>query len=184
MHVLIAEDDRDTLLLLQTFVQRLGHDVFTASTGGEAWSLLQGIHIPVILTDWLMPELSGPELCRRVRQRNDVKYTYVIMLTALEGRDRFMEAMDAGVDDFLSKPPDFDQLMARIRVAERILGLERQLKSLEGLLPICSYCKQIRDDQQQWRPIERYLSERTESRLSHGVCPDCYAQHVKPQLDV
>ena len=182
MHVLIAEDDRDTLLLLKTFIERLGHEAFTAETGAEAWSVLQGVYIPLILTDWLMPELSGPELCRRVRERHDPRYSYVIMLTALEGRDRFIEAMDAGVDDFLSKPPDFDQLTARIRVAERILGLERQLKSLEVLLPICSYCKQIRDDQQQWRPIERYLSERTESRLSHGICPDCYELHVRPHL--
>ena len=183
MHVLIAEDDPVTQRLLVALVERLGHETFTANNGSEAWALLEGFYVPLLISDWMMPDLTGPELCQRVRKRNASRYTYVILLTALEGRERFLEAMDAGVDDFLNKPPDLDQLAARIRVAERIMGLEREVKQLEGLLPICAYCKQIRDEEDHWRPIERYLSERTESRLSHGICPDCYELHVKPQLD-
>jgi DNA-binding response OmpR family regulator len=183
LHVLIAEDDVDTLRLLEALVERLGHEVFTAADGAEAWSLLEGFYIPLVISDWLMPGMSGPELCSCIRRRRDAKYTYVILLTAVEGRERYLEAMESGVDDFLNKPPDFDQLTARIRVAERILGLERQVKDLEMLLPICTYCKQIRDEGSGWVPIERYLSERTETRLSHGICPDCYELRVKPQLD-
>lgn len=183
MHVLIAEDDPVTQRLLQALVERLGHEVFLASSGSEAWSLLKGLYIPMVLSDWMMPDLTGLELCQRIRAREEPRYVYVILLTALEGKDRFLEAMEAGVDDFLNKPPDFEELAARIRVGERILGLEREVKQLEGLLPICAYCKQIRDEKDHWRPIERYLSERTESRLSHGICPDCFEKHVKPQLD-
>jgi DNA-binding response OmpR family regulator len=183
VRVLIAEDDRVTQRMLASLVKRLGHEVILASTGSEAWSRIEASHVPLVISDWMMPDLTGVDLCRSIRRAADVRYTYVILLTAMEGRERFLEAMESGVDDFLSKPPDFDQIAARIRVAVRILGLERHVKSLEGLLPICSYCRQIRDGKDRWLPIERYLSERTESRLSHGICPDCYEHRVKPELD-
>jgi len=91
--------------------------------------------------------------------------------------------MRAGADDFLTKPVDADQLGARLTVAERILGLRRELQQLEGLLPICAYCKRIRDDQENWSSLEGYIEKRSEAQFSHGICPECYAKHIQPQLD-
>jgi hypothetical protein len=87
------------------------------------------------------------------------------------------------VDDFLTKPLEFTELWTRLRVAERILGFTRQVKLLEEMLPICSYCKKVRDDRNYWQQIEGYISERTGFDFSHSVCPDCYQRVVIPELE-
>jgi DNA-binding response OmpR family regulator len=91
--------------------------------------------------------------------------------------------MDAGADDFVSKPLDPDELKARLIVAERIIGVQNRVKHLEGILPTCMYCKQIRDEQNQWIGIESYISKRSRASFSHGVCPSCYQKFVQPELD-
>jgi DNA-binding response OmpR family regulator len=90
--------------------------------------------------------------------------------------------MDAGIDDFITKPVDADELKDRLRVAERILGLRERMYALEGLLPICSYCKRIRNDQEQWSSLEGFIERRSHAEFSHGICPDCYKLEVEPQL--
>jgi len=90
--------------------------------------------------------------------------------------------MDAGVDDFLSKPIDVQELWMRLHVAERILKYTTRVRQLEQLLPICSYCKKVRDDHNYWQQIENYIKARTGSELSHSVCPDCYQRIVVPDL--
>jgi len=131
MRVLIAEDDTTSRVILGEILAQLGHDVVTAATGREAWAVFHREHVPLIISDWMMPDLDGLELCRRIRAENRARYTYVILLTALGGKDNYLEAMRAGADDFASKPLDADQLHARLRVAERILGLQRELVQLE-----------------------------------------------------
>jgi len=130
-----------------------------------------------------MPNMDGAELCRRVRSNPQAKYTYVILLTSLEGKEKYLEGMEAGADDFINKPFDRDTLAARIRVAERILALQDEVKQLEGLLPICAYCKKIKDDENHWQHMETYISHRTEANFSHGICPECYQKHMVPQLE-
>lgn len=183
MQILVVEDDAVARQLITVGLQKLGHEVVAADDGTAAWSLIGTFHFPVIVTDWLMPEMDGLELCRRIRGAKREKYSYVILLTGVQGRSEFLEAMAAGVDDFLPKPADFDHLSARIRVAERILGLEQHVRQLESLLPMCAYCRRIRDDRDRWESVERYLEHQTGSELSHGVCPECYEKHLKPELD-
>src|SRR5205823_5006421 len=114
--------------------------------GQRAWAAYQTMAPHVIIADWMMPEMDGLELCRRVRAEGRPRYTYFMLLTALDGRARYFQGMDAGADDFLPKPCDLNELAARLRVAERIMNLQAEVRRLEGLLPICSYCKNIRDD--------------------------------------
>jgi CheY-like chemotaxis protein len=173
MKILIADDDATSRLVLEATLKSLGHNVITTTSGDEAWDAFQHEHFPVLISDWLMPGMDGLELCRLIRQTERDTYTYIILLTVLEGKQQFLEAMEAGADDFITKPLDEELLAARLHVAERILGLRRHVNQLEGLLPICSYCKKIRDDRGQWEPLEIYISERSQAQFSHGLCQDC-----------
>lgn len=183
MKILIVEDDPAARFLVRSILKKLGHEAVEAANGREAWTAFQREPAPLVIADWLMPELDGLELCRLIRAEARPKYTYIILLTGLGGREHYFAGMEAGADDFITKPFDPDQLNARVRVAERILGLQEHVKRLEGLLPICSYCKKIRDEGEVWVPLERYIAARTDAFFSHGICPDCLETAVKPEVE-
>ena len=182
--ILAVEDDAVARAVLKKALQRLGHEVVLAPDGEAAWQHVRECPVRVVVSDWIMPEVDGLELCRRIRRRAGVEYVYLILLTARDATEENTRiAADAGVDDFLTKPLDVSELWTRLRVAERILRYTTQVRQLEELLPICSYCKKIRDDRNYWQQIEGYISERTGSDFSHSVCPDCYARVVMPELE-
>ncbi len=183
MNILVAEDDNVSRRILHRNLTRLGHTVSEAGNGTEAWEILQRESVRIVVSDWMMPEMSGLELCRRVRERTDANYTYFILLTARQGDENHREAMTAGVDDFLTKPLDREELETRLRVAERIIGFATQVRQLKELLPICMYCKKIRDDQNYWKILEEYIHQYTGSDFSHGICPDCYKEIAVPQIE-
>jgi sigma-B regulation protein RsbU (phosphoserine phosphatase) len=140
--------------------------------------------VRVVVSDWTMPNSDGLALCRKIRARVGAEYTYFILLTSRDAtKENQTEAADAGVDDFLTKPLDLPELWMRLRVAERILRYTTQVRQLEEMLPICSYCKKIRDDQNYWQQLEGYIKERTGSDFSHSVCPDCFQRVVIPELE-
>lgn len=177
MKILIAEDDFVSVKVLQLSLEREGHEVLVAGDGQEAWNLFDANPVRVIVSDWMMPGMDGLELCQKVRARPKTDYTYFILLTAINtGRDSLRRAMDAGVDDFLSKPLDREMISMRLRVADRILEYARQIRILKELLPICMYCKRIRDDGDYWQQLESYLHAHTGSNFSHGICPDCFSR--------
>lgn len=183
MRVLVVEDDPVSRRIVTATLEGLGHEAVVAEDGQHAWEWLACESVDVVITDWMMPRVDGLELTRRMRRRARERYTWILLLTARRGKASFLDAMEAGADDFMSKPVDKQELYARLRVAERILGLQREVKQLEGLLPICSYCKKIRDEGDHWSQVEDYVSRRTEAQFSHGICPDCYEHHLKPQLE-
>jgi DNA-binding response OmpR family regulator len=184
VRILAVEDDKVALAIIRQALNRLGHEVIEAADGKEAWKILQREPVRVIVSDWEMPEADGLELCRRIRKRVKSEYVYFILLTARDASEANQQsAMEAGVDDFLSKPLDVNELRMRLRVAERILRYTTQVRQLEELLPICSYCKKIRDDQNYWQQMEGYINERTGSEFSHSVCPDCYQRVLVPELE-
>jgi phosphoserine phosphatase RsbU/P len=180
--VLVVEDDAMVRLLVKTMVSQLGHEITVATNGAEAWALLQHAPVDVVLSDWLMADVDGLELCRRIRADASREYTYVILLTALDAKSHYLTAIDAGVDDFLTKPFDPDLIAARLRVAERILGLRHHGEHLEKLLPICMYCKKIRDGAQEWVRVEDFLKRETSRQLTHGICQHCYETVARPAV--
>jgi phosphoserine phosphatase RsbU/P len=181
--VLVVDDDAVSSSQLGALAKAAGYDVKSAPNGREAWELLQLARIPIVISDWYMPEMDGPELCRRIRARVREPYVYFILVTARGGKQQYLAGMEAGADDFIAKPVDPDELRARLKVAERILGLRKELEQLEVLLPICSYCKRIRNDNEEWEALERYIEQHFERLVTHSICPDCHAKHVQPQLD-
>lgn len=182
MKILIADDDLVSRTLLEKTLLGFGHEVVAAEDGDAAWRFWQEQYFPIVISDWLMPKADGIGLSRMIRGMHRDSYTYIIMLTILEGKSRYLEAMDAGVDDFMTKPFDREELAARLRAAERVLGLRHHVQVLEGLLPICSYCKRIRDDNNIWLSVERYVTSHSDLKFSHGVCPECF-ERVVPTLE-
>jgi phosphoserine phosphatase RsbU/P len=182
MMILLAEDDLVTRSTLAAVLRAQGHDVTEAEDGGQAWGVWQLSAPRLVVADWLMPKMDGLELCQRIRAAPDRPYTYFILQTVRHGRDSYLEAMDAGVDDFITKPVGAPELTARLRVAERILGLREELLALEGLLSVCSYCKRMRTSEGEWGSLERYIERHSKAEFTDGVCPECYEKHLKPQL--
>jgi len=180
MKILIADDDDICRRLLESKLKLQGHEVASVENGRKAWTLMQRDYYPVLILDWMMPVLDGLALARHIRKYQRGNYTYIVLLSAREGRTHYLEAMKAGVDDFLSKPMDEEQLTARIQVAERILGLRRHVDRLEGLLPICSFCKKIRNEGDRWENVEAYIARHTEANFSRTICQDCSNEFLGP----
>lgn len=183
MRILLVEDDAVTRTALKTQLETLQHNVVTAKNGREGWEFFQIDRYGAVVSDWNMPELDGLGLCRLIRQLPRPDYPYFIMMTARSGQDDYLAAMAMGVDDFITKGASNKELLIRLHVAERIVTYASQVRQLESLLPICSYCKKIRDDQNYWQQIETYINEHTGTEFSHGICPECYLKYLKPQFD-
>jgi DNA-binding response OmpR family regulator len=198
MKILVAEDQTISRHILEASLRKWGYEVKGVEDGARAWEILQGEEAPQLaILDWLMPGMDGIEICRQIRLRPQTQPVYIILLSARSGQEDKIHGLEAGADDYITKPFDRDELRARVQVGIRVLELQsalahrvRQLeealsrvKQLQGLLPICSYCKKIRNDRNYWQQVEGYISERSEAQFSHGICPECYAQYVQPELD-
>jgi diguanylate cyclase (GGDEF)-like protein len=129
LDILIAEDDRGSALKLSRALEKMGHSVDAVGDGTEAWRRVCDRGVSLLISDWEMPEMDGPELCRRIRARSDALYTYIILLTARDSRDDRLAGLQAGADDFLTKPLDASELVARLNIARRILSMQEQLRA-------------------------------------------------------
>ncbi len=128
MKVLIAEDDPISRTILKKSVEKFGHECLVAEDGEKAWELFQKTQeVDVVISDWMMPGIDGLELCRRVRAVNNDLYTFFIFLTALGDRAHLLQGMQAGADDYLTKPLDREELQVRLIAASRVNSLHRQL---------------------------------------------------------
>ena len=174
MRILIADDDRMSTMMLGRTLEQWGFEVVVVHDGAAAWECIIGETPPALaIVDWMMPGLDGIELCRRIRATPPRAPVYVILLTGRTSRQDLVASLEAGADDYLTKPFDPDELRARIHVGQRTLGLIANIKRLTGLLPICSYCKRIRSDHDYWEQVESYITEHTDALFSHGICPTC-----------
>jgi DNA-binding response OmpR family regulator len=198
MKILIAEDDPVSRRLLQAALIKWGYEVTVTTNGKEAWEALQKPDAPSLLVlDWLMPETDGVEVCRQARQNPAFKSAYIILLTSRGSKEDIVEGLQAGADDYVTKPFDHGELRARVQVGSRVVQLQSALadrvkeleeaianvKQLQGLLPICSYCKKIRDDGNYWHRVESYIAGHANVRFSHGICPECSGK-LKADLNI
>ncbi len=193
MRILVAEDDPVTRALLLGHLEGWGYEPVVALDGEGALAALldpSGPHLAIL--DWMLPGVEGVEVCRRVRsERPDGERIYLLVLTSRAGKEDVVAALESGADDYLTKPFHAGELRARIRTGARLIELQDGLaarveeleaalireKELLGLLPICSYCRNVRDDRSYWRTLEEYLASIPEVRFSHGICPDCLEKH-------
>jgi sigma-B regulation protein RsbU (phosphoserine phosphatase) len=173
MKILVADDDIISLLTLSARLKSLAHEVYTAENGKIAWELFLAKEPDVVITDWVMPKINGIELCKKIRSKQHARYTYIILLTSNSGKDNFLHGMESGADDFLQKPADSDIIGIKLYVAQRILSLETKVNTLEGLLPMCSYCKNVRNTDDSWEEVQSYVSSRSKAHFTSSYCPDC-----------
>ena len=197
MRILIVDDDPVARRILEDAIAGLGHDVRIAHDGREAWDLLAEEPVRRPHDRLGHAEMDGLELCRRVRAQDDVPFTYVMLVTQRNEPEDVVAGIMAGANDFLSKPYERTELRARLHAAQRVVDLERSLAervrelehaleevaTLRRLLPICMYCKSIRNEQQVWDDIEEYLREHANADCTHSICPPCYDDRVRPMLD-
>lgn len=134
MDILIAEDDVVSRKFLQKMLEEFGHTVIAAEDGRKAWQLFKENKVKIVITDWMMPEMDGIALCEKIRHEEQSDYVYVIILTARDGSSDTVKGLDAGADDFITKPIDPEELKARIRVGQRIFQLEDAHKKASSQL--------------------------------------------------
>jgi phosphoserine phosphatase RsbU/P len=197
MKVLVAEDDAFYRRVPESVLGE-DYEVVMAEDGARAWKMLQVDGAPrLALLDWQMPGLDGLEVCRRVRADSAMDGVYLVIATVRQGLDDVLAGFEAGANDYITKPFHAPELRARLRVGRRVVELQAALatrvaqlqdalsrvKQLQGLLPICSYCKRIRDDHDYWQQVETYMSEHSQATFTHGICPECYEKFFKIELE-
>jgi sigma-B regulation protein RsbU (phosphoserine phosphatase) len=192
--VLVAEDEPVSRRLLERSLSQWGYHPVVCPDGLEALNLLRSPNAPrIAVLDWVMPGMDGVDICRAIRDINTASQPYLILLTARVRPEDIVQGLRAGADDYITKPVDREEFEARLQVACRIVGLQQRLsdrvtqleealtrvRQLQGLLPICAYCKRIRDDQNYWNQVETYLAEHTDVQFSHGICPSCFDRVIQ-----
>ena len=198
MKILIADDSRVVRHRLMGLLQQWGHEVTETTNGQETWKRLNEPDVPpIVILDWVMPEPDGPALCQLIRATPALRKTYVLMLTGMSTPEDIVTGLNAGANDFIVKPFNKPELQARINVGVRMVELQRELTNrvtelesamaeitqLRGILPICAYCKCVRDDKNYWQTVEQYIGGHADVKFSHGICPKCIETVVKPELE-
>ncbi|MEX2137791.1 MAG: response regulator transcription factor [Pirellulales bacterium] len=198
MEILVADDEPTSLHVLRQTLTSWGHNVVSVDNGAEAWRQLQmPAAPPLAVLDWMMPGMDGVDICRNLRAVHRTNPPYVLLLTSKNRKEDVISGLQAGANDYITKPFDRDELRVRLQVGERVVQLQTELvrrisdleaalqhvQQLRGLLPICSYCKKIRDDKNYWHQLESYFSLHTDAQFSHGICPECYVTVADSMLD-
>ncbi len=198
MRVLVVDDEPVVRRLLETSLTSWGYEVISAAGGEEAWGILQREEAPSLaILDWTMPGMDGLQLCKKVRALPKPTKPYLIFVTAKARSRDIVTGLEAGADDYIVKPFNREELRARVRVGVRMLELQAiladrvreledalaRVKQLQGLLPICSYCKKVRDDRNYWQQVEAYIEGHSDAKFTHGICPECREKYVVPELE-
>lgn len=172
--VLVVDDEPKNLQLIGSLLRERGYDFAYASSGAQALEAVRNDPPDLILLDIMMPEMDGFEVCKRLKQDMATASIPIIFLTAKKETEDIVHGFHVGGVDYVTKPFQPEELLAR--VATHI-----QLHQLQGLLPICSYCKKIRNDKNYWEQIEDYIQKNTGVYFSHGICPECYEKIIAEQ---
>jgi DNA-binding response OmpR family regulator len=193
MRILIAEDDPVSRRLLEVTLTGWGYEVQVTGDGRTACQALQVDDPPhLALVDWMLPEMDGLEICHRVRATRTGRAVYIVLLTSRAAKQDVIAGLDGGADDYMTKPFDREELRARLRAGCRIVELQLSLaqrmseleesvariKELHGLLPMCAWCKKVRDDKNYWQEVECYVTAHCDARFTHGICPECLEKQM------
>jgi sigma-B regulation protein RsbU (phosphoserine phosphatase) len=190
--VLVAEDNVVSRRMVENLIPKWGYNVIPSADGQEAWEKWSAdVSIQLAVLDWMMPGLDGLDVCRMIRQAEQPpRRTYIIILTGRGRREDIVQGLQAGANDYITKPFDNEEFRSRLDIgrrivelqsalSERVMELERaltEIKTLQGLLPICMHCHKIREGKDGWTRLEEYVTQHSEAKFSHGICPECLSK--------
>ena len=187
--ILVVDDEPNVLYTIARTLRSVGYVVFEAVTGQECLSVVHEQKPDLVLLDVMLPDMDGYEVCRRIKVDENVRGTFIVMFSAkLTESDNQSEGLEIGADGYLIRPISNRELLARVQSIGRIITAERArdlliaelqkalatIKTLTGLLPICSECKKIRNDDGEWEDVELYVKKFSTAEFSHGICPNCF----------
>ena len=193
--ILVTDDDPDILEINSSVLRKSGYEVYEAKTAGECLDMVRSFHPDLVLLDVVLPDMTGIEVCTKIKTDPELQGPFVILMSGIQvTSDDQAEGLGVGADGYLLKPLPKKEFVARIKAMERIKRAEDaliqtqheqaliigelrkamdEIKTLRGLIPICAWCKRIRNDRGYWDQLEVYLSKHSEAVFSHGLCPDC-----------
>ncbi len=193
--VLVTDDDPTILELNSSLLKKAGYEVLQATTGQECLEVVRTHHPDLIVLDVMLPDVNGTDICRKVKSDPELQGPFVILVSGVQiSSNEQAQGLSAGADGYLVKPVSKKEFIARVQAMERIKRAEdalretkkeqeatiqelrkalEEIKTLRGLIPICAWCKRIRDDKGYWDELEVYLSKHSEATFSHGLCPRC-----------
>lgn len=193
--ILVVDDDPDMLLLATMILADEGYEVFEASTGKGCLEAVEAFHPDVVLLDVMLPDMSGIKVCRKIKDNEATRNTFVIFVSGVRVSSEYQaDGLNVGADGYIVKPISNKEFIARVQSVVRIKRAEdalrekekeqqrlieklqeafAEIKTLKGFIPICASCKKIRDDEGYWNQLEAYISEHTDAIFTHGICPDC-----------
>ena len=196
--VLVVDDDPDVLFATSRIVKKEGFQVITAANAEACLEAISKDCPDLILLDVVMPDISGIDLCRKLKADPEYKSVFIVLLSGMKtGSEEQAEGLDAGADGYIARPISNQELRARVDSLVRILLAERErdrlikelqealseIRQLTGLLPICSYCKKIRDDKGYWVKLEKYLGSHSDAEFTHCICQHC-AEKYFPEFEL
>lgn len=187
MKILVVDDNTENIDVMLTFLEMEGYEISIATSGSMALKVAQHNEPDLILLDVMMPDMDGFETCRKLREIANLVDIPIIFVTAKKEIDDIVQGFRCGGVDYISKPFRQEEVLSRVRThlhLRQLLLTQKELvqelndaldevKTLKEILPICSYCKKIRDDEGKWRQLESYISMHTDSNFSHSICNDC-----------
>lgn len=196
--ILVVDDTPANLRLLFQILSGHGYQVRAVSSGTRALESVRAGQPDLILLDIMMPEMSGYEVARRLQSDEKTRDIPIIFISALEDVKNKVSAFQAGGMDYVTKPFQVEEVLARVQTHLKLYSLQKQLerrvceleealaqiKTLRGLLPICSSCKKIRDDRGYWQEVDSYITSHSDVMFSHGICPDCFKKLYPEFVDI
>jgi len=193
--ILVTDDDPDVLLLTTQLLRGAGYEILEASTGKECLEAAKAHRPDILLLDVILPDMTGIELCRQLKADGGLQDIFVILVSGIQISSEYQaDGLNVGAEGYIIKPISNKELIARVQSMVRIKRAEdalrdkekeqqklilqlqdalAEIKTLKGFIPICAWCKRIRDDEGYWDQLEAYISKHTDAVFSHGLCPEC-----------
>jgi CheY-like chemotaxis protein len=181
--ILIVDDTSENIKMLALILEKNGYEIAIAINGNAALKFCEHYKPDLILLDIMMPEMDGYEVCELLKKSKETKEIPVIFITAKVDKTDVVKGFEVGAVDYITKPFFSEELLARIKVHIDLKKAYDEIEVLRGIIPICMYCKKIRNSEGYWQQVEEYITQRSQAVFSHSICEDCATKYYGDLLN-